>query len=1300
MPEYSVKKPLTIFCATIAIIVLGLVAYTRMTPDLLPNMDFPYIILMTTDPGASPERVEAEITKPIEQSMATLENIKSVSSNSSDNYSLVVLEFEEDTNLDTTAVDIQQKISILESGWDDMVGTPYVLKINPSMMPVANVAVSMEGKNITELSDFVENTLMNRLEGVPGVARVSASGCVDEQLHVVISQERIDELNEQIAGGINKQMDKVKNQLNGAKREINSAIGQLSNIGSLLPSGKPELDAATAKQIAELEAEKLKLEGEISKLERIQRMKTPDQNALDAWRLAHDELQAQLDECNMQLMPYSLEIESIKANPDMSDADKAAAIAAITAKPEYIDLNAQRLKLEGEMKLLGPEPGGKSDEEIQAELDKLGYGITFDQIDGKIAEINAQISPIKAQLDILYKEANMINPGKIELNEEAFQELLGKLSGAASQALKGIVQMSSAMSQIDGGLAGIEGNRNQALSGADLNNILSLNTVSQILSAQNFSMPAGYVEQDGINYMVSVGEEFRTVEDLEGLLLFDLGLDDVPAVYLGDVADIFVTDNADTMYTRLNNDSSIMLAFEKQSNHATTEVSEGIRERLDQLEEEYDGLKFFLLMDQGDYILYIVDSIMESLLFGALFSVLVLFFFLRDVRPTLITLCSIPLSVMFAIVLMYFTGIGLNIISLSALSIAVGMLVDNAVVVIENIYRLRTLGANGIQAAVSGSKQVAGAIIASTLTTICVFMPIVFVDGLTRQLFTDMAITMAYALIASLIMALTLVPAMASKMLKDDKPLKKDIMAPVYDKYRFAGRWALNHKAIVFGLAVTLLIGSAGIALGRGFTFMPDMDSNMVTVTLSFDENTTMEEAADIADEALLKMTSIDEVDTVGATMGSQSMMGMGGASTTVTAYVLLPEGMKGSKVAAEIEELCADLPCDITSSSAMMDTSMITGSGVTIHVYSNNMESLQTAARDLAETMRGVPGIASVSDGLEDAATALHVNIDRNKAMEKGYTTAQIFMELSNNMTTSTTATTFELGGMGIDVIVESPDAKRVTKDNLLHQTFTTAADPMGGEGEEFTLADIATVEETTSLTTINREGQQRYLTVVGELEPGYNVTKVSHEVQQAVNGMSLPGDVTFKFSGENEAIMDAINQMILLMLLGLLLVYFVMVAQFQSLKSPFIVMFTIPLAFTGGFLALLITGMDVSIISLVGFVMLMGIIVNNGIVLVDYINQLRMEGWERREAIIEAGVTRIRPILMTSITTILGLLVMALGKDMGTAMMQPVAVVCIGGLIYATLMTLFVVPCIYDVMNKKDVQKISEDDLVILDI
>ena len=423
-----------------------------------------------------------------------------------------------------------------------------------------------------------------------------------------------------------------------------------------------------------------------------------------------------------------------------------------------------------------------------------------------------------------------------------------------------------------------------------------------------------------------------------------------------------------------------------------------------------------------------------------------------------------------------------------------------------------------------------------------------------------------------------------------------------------------------------------------------------------------------------------------------------------------------------EIEALCADMDCTVTAANVMSGMmSYVTGSGVSLTVYSEDMETLQSTAKAIAARIGQVEGTADVSDGLEDAAQALHVTVDRTKAMEHGMTVAQIYMQVAAALNTSTSGTEMELDDSSMQLIIQQDESSNYTVETLPElkidpdstmssamsggsSSSSSSLSSLSGSGDEdtdnsFLLKDVATVEKTVSLNTINRDQQRRCVTVTAAIAEGNNVTLVSDQVTKAVNAMELPEGASIEFNGENEQIMDAMGQVMLMLLLGIVLVYFVMVAQFQSLREPFIVMFTIPLAFTGGFLALLLTGTEMSVIALIGFVMLVGIIVNNGIVLVDYINQQRLAGMERRDAIIDAGVTRLRPILMTSLTTILGLIVTALAKNAGTSLIQPVALVCIGGLLYATLMTLFVVPCMYELVSKKKLRKVDERELEILE-
>ena len=1290
MPKFSVKKPLTVFVAVLAILVLGVVAYLKMTPDLMPNMDFPYVILVTTDPGASPETVEADITKPLEQSMATLDRIKNVTSSSMDSVSMVVLEFEDGVNMDTVSVDIQQKINQLKGSWSDTVGDPYVLKMNPSMLPVQVAALSYDGKDITELSDFVTDTLSPKLEGITGVASVTVSGAVQHQLHVILSQKKLDDLSRRLSDAIAKQLDDAAGQLASARGQVNSA--------------KAAIRSAEESAVRDAVTQAL----------------TTIQDSLKTMRDSRDQLQDNLRELadiqrekarlEAENAPYQAKIEAIRQNPSMTEEEKQAAIAEIESDPEYVRIQAELAALDLRMAALGV----KWDEAVQ-----------------RAKEWQKQLEELEKQLRDLETDE-----GVAKLADQVTAGTL-TMADAVTQIISANIQLDSALNQIDQGLQTLEESRSAALSQADLSSSLNLSTITALLTAQNFSMPAGYLKEDGVNYMVSVGDAIGTRQDLEDLVLFDLGMDGIDPIRMKDVADVAITDNSSEIYDKLNGKDGVIVSFNKQSTYATAEVSDNINSRFRELEAEYQGLSFVPLMDQGDYIYLIINSILSSLGWGALFSVLILYLFLRDLRPTVITLCAIPISVIFAVVLMYFSGVTINMISLSGLAVAVGMLVDNSVVVIENIYRLRAKGATVIQAAVSGARQVLGAITASTLTTVCVFLPIVFVEGITKQLFTDLALTMTYSLLASLIVALTLVPAMASGMLRKEKPQKPGLLDRVYPAYRKAVSWSLRHRTVVLLLSLVLLLGSAGATLARGFAFMPNIDMNTVNLTVSMPEGCTREQAVSLADEVLRRAAQVENVETVGAMMSSSgsfggmdmtSMMSSGGGAYDVTAYITLTEGASGAKTGQQIEAACTGMDCTVTASGAM-DSYMtyLTGSGVALNVYGSDMEQMQSAAKTLAAKLATVPGTENVSDGLEQAATALHLSVDRNAAMEKGLTVAQVYMAVASALTDTDSSLSLTLDGLDVSVSIQSPEESRMTREKLMDLEIDPSAmsamssmmSAASGSGSmsgmssmssgstsavqaaaPVRLGDIAKLEETVSLNTIHRDQQRRYITVSADVADGYNVTKVTTAAQAAIAEVDLPQGITASFQGENEAIMDAIEQLLLMLLLGIVLVYLVMVAQFQSLRSPLIVMFTIPLAFTGGFLALLLAGIEVSVVSLVGFVMLVGVIVNNGIVLVDYINQLRLEGMGRREAIIEAGVTRLRPILMTSLTTILGLVVMAFGKDVGTALMQPVALVCIGGLLYATLMTLLVVPCMYDILSRRDLRKVNEEELQLLDL
>ena len=1255
LSKFSIKKPFTILVAVVIVIVFGVIALTKMTPDLFPKINTPYVIVMTTYPGASPEEAESEITKPMEQQLATLSNIKNVTSVSAANYSMIQLEFSDSVNMDSVSVDIRDKIDQIEGVLPDTAGTPVVMKISMDMMPVVTAAVGMDDKSSGEVSQFTKDNLQSQLEGVEGVASVSAMGMVDDNVQIVLSQDKIDAVNSKVAAAINSQMGDAEGQMKSGMAAAKKGKKQIQEGKKAVKDGQSQ----AAKQFA---ATKTKLQ-----------------------------------ESRDQLV-------SLKQN--------GPAIKALHEQyKKYKDDPIMGPQIESQLKALGIDPS------------------SLDQLVPQIDQADAQLKQIDKALEDLDAQGSAMN---FELGSK-----YADLTSAEGTVESTVNQLQSALSQL-------QSSKEAALASADMTGVITMQNVSAILSAQNFSMPAGYITDGKAEVLVSVGDKIKDKDELEDLILFDMGIDGLDPIRLCDVATVSYTDDDAETYAKINGNNGVLLSFTKQSSYATADVSENITDKFVQLEKEYkdDGLSFTTLYDQGDYIHIVINSVLQNLLLGAILAIVILLVFLRDLRPTLITAVSIPLSVIFAIVLMYFSGVTLNMISLAGLAIGVGMLVDNSIVVVENIYRLRSMGYSRVQAAVSGAVQVAGAITASTLTTICVFVPIIFVDGMTRDIFTDLALTVAYSLLASLLIALTLVPAMAKGLLKKETRLTVLSQTGRFmDKYRAAVRWALSHKAIVLIAAVVLLVGSSGLALMRGLSFMPSMSTPQISATIQMPKESTLKETSDTTDKIVKDIRKVDGVETTGAMLSSDTagMMGMSGMSQDVTStmvYIILDEDKadNGKIIAKKLDKLAKKYNCEIVTSADMDMSSMMGGSGVQIKLYSEDLKQLRTAGVAVERKLKDMKSLEDVSTIDEDSSKELHVVVNKNQAMKYGLTVAQVYQQISAKLTKESAATTLSEHGSSMDVVVENSTSKAFTREDLENMKLKASgsagsAGAAGGSGSaaasggsmsgasgssasgasssassgssEVKLSSIADIQTTASLSEINHDNQKRSLSVTASVKDGYNITHVNSDVQKMIKKEKLiPSGVKVDYGGENEEIMHSMKQMMLMLLVGFILVYLVMVAQFQSLRSPFIVIFTIPLAFTGGMLALLICGQDVSVVSMMGFVMLMGVVVNNAIVLVDCINRFRLEGMDMESAVIEAGAVRMRPVLMTAITTILGLLPLAIGLGTGAEMMQPVAIVCIGGLLYATLTTLIVIPIMYRVFAKKHMEKIAEEELEIVNV
>lgn len=1289
LSKLSVKKPYTVIVGVILVIVLGAVSLTKMTTDLLPDMSLPYALVITTDMGASPEEVESDVTAPVEASMATTSSIKNVSSASYDNYSMVILEYEQNANMDSVIIEIQQKLDQLEGSFPDGAGKPMIMQIDPDMMPVMVASADVEGMTQSEISDYVENELSPVLESIDGVASVSTTGTVEGNIHVTLDQDKIDALNQKIRSKIEEQFTEPQEQLDQAAEQVESGRRQME-------SGKDQL----ANQLGQAENEVINGKSQAFVAESDLSQNYTVLKATDELiKRAIPELQSIYE----QGMGLKADIEQAQKEAQMNSDDGSRRIeelleeAKISGDQEQIN---QILAMTGENQESIAE-AGKRLELLQEELLELNTSLnqqwadqlaalnvslsSIDDIPQVITQLSQKQVEIQTAMAALQTAQEQVTDGKTTL-DDAYVTL-------NRMEIDGILEMSEASAQLavgearlEQGQEKLEESKQSALESADLNQILSVETLGQILTAQNFSMPAGYVNENKKQYLVRVGDEVSSVEELKDLVLVDVGLDGIEPIRLSDVAETEVVDDTGDSYSKVNGNPAIMLSIEKQTGYSTGDVTKRIKTRFESLEKENDKLHMTILMNQGVYIDTIVESVMENMIVGAILAVLILILFLKDIKPTLVIACSIPLSVVFAIVLMYFTGISLNIISLSGLALGVGMLVDNSIVVIENIYRLRNQGLSIRKAAVEGAGQVAGAIFASTLTTVCVFAPIIFTEGITRQLFVDIALTIAYTLAASLIVALTFVPMMASGALKNTREIKHPWFDRILDGYEKVLRVALRFKPIVLICVVVFLVASVTLSVSKGFTFMDmNMETEQLTVTVSAkeDEKLTFEELTERADEVVDKISGISGVDSIGAMAGGGGIMSMG-STDSVTMYVLIDDsGATGSEITASIQALTADLDCDVNTDSSASDMSSFFGSGISVRVSGKDLDKLQKLAGQIAEVVEKTEGTVDVDDGLGDTTPSFTVKVDKEKAAKYGMTTAQVYQLVYKQLASNTSSTTISTDLKDYKVYVQSGEQADVTPGDIRKLIFPYT-DRISGETTDIPLKDIAEFEEGESLNVINRSSQTRYISVTAGVDEDHNVTLVSDQIQKELDKIKLPDGYEISMTGEDETIRDAMNQLYLMLILAVVFIYLIMVAQFQSFLSPFIIMFTIPLAFTGGFFALFVTDNEVGVVSMIGFVMLAGVIVNNGIVLVDYINQLRREGMDKKEAIVTAGRTRLRPILMTALTTILAMSTMAMGLGSGSEMMQPMAIVTEGGMLYGTLLTLIVVPCIYDLFTR----------------
>ena len=1436
LSRYSVKRPYTVGVGVVLILILGYLSYTSMRTDLLPDMTLPYAVVYTTYPGASPEEVEMMVTKPVEQAMATISNIEEVNSVSSENISMVILQFSQSANMDAVTIEMRESLDQIEGYWDDTVGSPVIMKLNPDMMPVMVAAMEAGDRSQSELTALVNNEILPELEGIEGVASVTATGTIEEQVQVMIRQDKLDAVNQKIIAALDDKFEEAEAELQEAQEELDSgkaelesgqgqladqtsaAESQLNSGTSQMITGQVQIDQKLAevesgltqlddseKELAEKEKELLEGEAALQQLPAQKEALVAQQTQIKAGIQQLEAAPTQLELLDGEIARLEQEIEALEEqiralggqgstdsgeagsqeNPGSRETNGQGSMESGTAGiqeklPELTQSAEDTVTVEEAETVFGEaaddlliddgdlavNSGGLSQNQIadlvqssdlvslqsqlqakQAEkaayeqtrtdmlsaLASVGVDTSGDsykivgsidtvkselvarkvQVDDGIAKLQENIDAMPEQIETLAQGKTSIAEGKQQIADGRVQLLAAKqqLEAAKAQIVSGQstveeataqlnsakisatiemaagkAELSAGQRELDAALEQVKDQKETAYDQADVTEIITTDMVKGILAAQNFSMPAGYVTEDGVDFLVRIGNKLNDTEGLENLMLLDLHLDGVDPILLSDVADVTIIDDSDTVYASVNGNPGVVFSMQKQSGYSTGEVSDRIKDRFARLEAADPDVNIVELMDQGIYIDLVVNSVLQNILSGAALAVIILLIFMKSFRPTLVIAFSIPISIVTALVLMYFSGISLNIISLSGLALGVGMLVDNSIVVIENIYRMRGLGCSAKKAAVEGANQVAGAIASSTMTTICVFLPIVFTEGITRQLFVDMGLTIAYSLLASLAVALTVVPMMGAGLLKKTKEKRSPILNGIQRIYGTLLRGSLKIKFLVLAAAVALLVYSGYLAISKGTAFMPEMDSTQMTVNLTAPEGSTLKETAALSDETMKRILSIPEVTDVGAMSGSggMSLGGGGGSTEEISMYVLLDQEKTRSnlELADEILEKTSDLECEISVETSTMDMSALGGSGISVQLQGRDLDELKRMAGEVADILKTVEGTTAVSDGIDEKTLELRLVVDKNAAMSYQLTTAQVFQLLQGKLAEASSATTLSTLSRDYDVLVLSDADETLTRDKIKNLTITGKDEE--NKEVEVPLKELVDFQDTEGFSSIRRENQNRYVTVTAQIDDDYNIGLVSLDVEKALEDYEVPEGYSLQMTGEDETINEAMVQVVKMLALAVVFMYLIMVIQFQSLLSPFIIMFTIPLAFTGGLFGLYLTDSPVSVIAMIGFVMLSGIIVNNGIVLVDYINQLRRGGMEKKDAIVEAGKTRLRPILMTALTTILGLMPMAIGMGMGADMVQPMAIVTVGGLVYGTLLTLFVVPCIYDILNR----------------
>ncbi|PAV31324.1 acriflavin resistance protein [Virgibacillus profundi] len=803
-------------------------------------------------------------------------------------------------------------------------------------------------------------------------------------------------------------------------------------------------------------------------------------------------------------------------------------------------------------------------------------------------------------------------------------------------------------------------------------------TIMQSLRSGNQSASVGNVEKGNKDLQLRVTGEFESIEDIKQTLVQTSA---GATIQIEDVAEVNDTFKDSSSLTLVNGKPSLVLSILKKTDSNTVEVAQNVIAGMDEIKENLPGdVNLEVIIDTSEFIQMSIDSVVQNILIGGAISIFVLLLFLKSVRATIVIGLSIPIAIISTFALLYFTGETLNILTLGGLALGLGMMVDSSIVILENIYSYRQRGYSLFESATKGASELAPAVIASTTTTLVVFLPIVYVEGIASDMFTPLALAVSFSLIASLVVAVTLVPMLSSKLLSkamEDSGRRywfDQFLGWVNSKYKRVLKWVLKHRKTTIAGTVIAIVASLALIPLIGAEFIPAADQGQMEIRVETDAGSSLDHTTEIVEKVNEKLTPYESVmETNYVTVGGGGFA-MGGGGNSATYTIQLPPPAERDKtttdIVQDIDNDLQDIPgAEITVSS--MDAGMGMGDPIQIQLNGPEHEVLRELSGQIVEEISSVDGVYNPESGASDGVPQMNIVINDDRAAMYGLTQEQILGQIQMQFT-GQVATQFREEGQEMDVTLLYPEDERSTISDLQDMKIQSS------QGAAIPLEEVAELKEMSGPVALQRQNQQPQMNVTSQVVDR-DLASVVTDVENTLDGMQLPEGYSYEIGGQAQDMAESFADLALALIFSIFLVYAVMAIQFENFLFPFIIMFSLPATVVGVMGGLFVTGLPLSIPGFIGIIMLAGIVVNNSIVLVDYINILRRKGMDLYEAIIEAGQSRLRPILMTTLTTILAMIPLGLALGEGAEMQQPLAVTIIFGLGVSTIFTLLLIPVVY---------------------